>query len=360
MNPQDGLTLLHKLGISAIIIASTTLMGWILNHYLFRKLVAWAKLTRWKWDEILLMSVKKLLPFWSFLLGLYVSLKFWHVSTENEIFATNILIAILILSLTYFMLAASSKFIAALSQNGDSAIAAATLTRNLVSITIIVMGVLVILAHFGVSIAPMLTAVGVGGVAIALGLQETLANMFAGIYITWAGQIRLGDYIKLSSGEEGYVSDISWRETRIRMLRNNMITIPNSKLAGSIITNYDLPFKELTLSLEMGVDYACDLDVVERITLQVAKEVIQSSPEGVSSYEPSIRFKEFGASSVNFSIIFRAKEYASQYALKSTLIKAIHKRYRQEGITIPFPIMTLTTYDPQTSAKVNRAIGELR
>ena len=77
------------------------------------------------------------------------------------------------------------------------------------------MGLLILLNYFGVAITPMLTAMGIGGIAIALGLQDTLSNIFAGIYIIWAGRMQIGDYIKLSTGEEGYVHDIAWRETRI-------------------------------------------------------------------------------------------------------------------------------------------------
>jgi len=360
MTVELGISILQKLGYSTLIVLSTTLVGWLINRYIFKKLIAWAHITKWKWDEILLMSVKKLLPFWSFLLGIYLSVRVWKVSEEDELLGTNILIAVLIVSLTYFLLAASSKFISVLGKTGENAIAAATLTRNMVSVAIIIMGILIILAHFGVSIAPMLTAMGVGGIAIALGLQETLSNMFAGVYITWAGQIRLGDYVKLASGEEGYVSDISWRETRLRMMRNNIITIPNSKLGGTIITNYDIPAKELTILLPIGVDYSSDLQEVERITLEVAREIISGSEHGVDSYEPIIRYSEFGDSSVNFNLIFRARQYVSQYKLKSDLIKAIHARYIKEGISIPFPIRTLATYNPSKQAEVEQIVDQLR
>ena len=111
----------------------------------------------------------------------------------------------------------------------------------------------------GLSITPMLTALGVGGLAVALALQDTLANLFAGVYITIAGQIRVGDYLRLDSGQEGYVADIGWRSTRIRMLPNNLVLVPNAKLSQAIVTNYYLPDRELAVLVEVGVDYGSDL-----------------------------------------------------------------------------------------------------
>ena len=92
-----------------------------------------------------------------------------------------------------------------------------------------ILGLLVVLNGLGLSITPMLTALGVGGLAVALALQEPLANFFAGVFLTLAGQIRSGDYVKLDSGQEGYVVDFSWRSTRLRMLANNLVVVPNSK-----------------------------------------------------------------------------------------------------------------------------------
>ena len=106
---------------------------------------------------------------------------------------------------------------------------------------VVALGALVVLNGLGVSITPMLTAMGVGGLAVALALQEPLANLFAGIVIALARQVRVGDYVKLDNGVEGYVTDFSWWSTRIRMLSNNMVLVPNAKLAQSVVTNFHLP-----------------------------------------------------------------------------------------------------------------------
>ena len=116
-----------------------------------------------------------------------------------------------------------------------------------------ILGGLILLNHFNVSITPILTALGVGGLAVALALQDTLSNLFGGFYVAVAGQVRLGDYIKLNTGEEGYVTDIGWRCTTLPGTANNMIIVPNAKLAQAIVTNYYLPEKRMAANFQLTV-----------------------------------------------------------------------------------------------------------
>jgi small-conductance mechanosensitive channel len=187
----------------------------------------------------------------------------------------------------------------------------------------------------------MLTALGVGGLAVALALQEPLANFFAGLFITLAGQIRVGDYIKLDSGQEGYVVDFSWRSTRLRMLANNLVVVPNAKLAQAIVVNHHLPAQDLAVLVEVGVDYASDLAHVERVVMNVGREVMTQVTGGVREFEPFIRYHTFADSSVNFTVILRATEFVDQYLIKHEFVKRLHSRFQREGIAIPFPIRTL-------------------
>jgi small-conductance mechanosensitive channel len=181
----------------------------------------------------------------------------------------------------------------------------------------------------------------VGSLAVALALQSPLANFFAGIQILADKPVQIGQYIRLSSGEEGYVSKIGWRSTTIRALPNNLIVIPNSKMMDAIITNYDLPAKDLSILIQVGVHYDSDLEHVERVTCQVAKEVVQEVAGGKKDFDPFIRYHTFGESSINFTVILRAEEFVNGYLLKHEFVKRLHRRYKQEGITIPFPIRTL-------------------
>jgi small-conductance mechanosensitive channel len=218
-----------------------------------------------------------------------------------------------------------------------------SLSQNVARILIVLVGALTILHGLGVSIAPMLTALGVGGLAVALALQDTLANLFAGIHVSLAQQVRVGDYIRLDTGEEGYLIDIAWRSASIRMLANNVVIVPNAKLAQAIVTNYTLNEKEMSVLVQVGVDYASDLAHVERVTIDVARQVMETVPGGVPTHDPFIRYHTFADSSVNFSVILRAREFVDQYLIKHEFVMRLHDRYAREGITIPFPIRTLVT-----------------
>jgi len=235
----------------------------------------------------------------------------------------------------------------------QQALPVTSLTQNLTKMVIVAIGVLMILNGLGVSITPILTALGVGGLAVALALQDTLSNLFAGFYVTMARQIKVGDYVKLESGEEGYVTDIGWRATTVRMLPNNVVLVPNAKLASAIITNYYLPEKELAVLVQVGVDYGSDLEFVERVTCEVGKDVMRTVQGGVPDFEPFIRYHTFGDFSINFTVILRAKEFVDQYLIKHEFVKRLHKRYQEEGITIPFPIRTIYSQPLQAGGRTD-------
>jgi small-conductance mechanosensitive channel len=216
-----------------------------------------------------------------------------------------------------------------------------SLLEHLIKVLVFIIGGLVLLRSLGISITPALAGLGIGGLAVALALQGPLANFFSGIHLLLSKQIRIGDYIKLETGEEGYIVDITWRNTTIKQLSNNIVIIPNSKLASLIIVNYDQPEKELSIPINIGISYSSDLEKVERVTLEVAKEVMREVPGGVPEFEPVVRYHSFGEYSINFTVILRAKGYTDQFLIKHEFIKRLYLRYKKEGIEIPFPIRVI-------------------
>jgi small-conductance mechanosensitive channel len=204
-------------------------------------------------------------------------------------------------------------------------------------IILIAVGGMLILDNLGISLTPILTTLGIGSLAVAIALQDTLGNFFAGLYVKADRPIEIGHYIRLQSGEEGYVERIGWRSTRIRMLPDNMVVVPNNKLVQDIITNYHLPSRELAVLVPVGVAYDSDLEKVEKITQAVAKEVLQTVPGGVPGFEPLIRYHAFNQSSIDFTVVLRAREFTDGIVLKHEFIKKLHARYEKEGITLPFP-----------------------
>ena len=215
------------------------------------------------------------------------------------------------------------------------------LTQRITILLIYVGGLLVLLDYLGISITPMVAGLGLGGLAVALALQPTLSNFFAGTQIVVDRVVRVGDYIELDNGVRGYVTDVGWRSTRIRTPFNNLVIIPNSRLADSVITNYYGPNMELAVIVNAGVSYSSNLAHVEGIALTVAREVIQDLDEAVKTFEPWFGYEEFGESNINFWVWLQAKNRIASFRVKSELIKRLHARFDQEGITINYPVRTI-------------------
>jgi small-conductance mechanosensitive channel len=330
---------------AVVIPAAIALLGLVVGLVVRKTVIARlgrvAEETRSVMDDIVVSAVRGPVVVWFVIGGLYAAIQITTLPERITQLIQQLLMILVIFSITW----AVARVVAALVENGakraPETLPGATLVTNLARATVLAIGVLVILQTLGISIAPIITALGVGGLAVALALQDTLANLFAGVHILASRQLRPGDYVKLASGEEGYVVDVTWRQTTIRQLPNNIIIVPNAQIASTITTNYHLPTQELSVLVPVGVHYDSDLSHVERVTMEVAKETLQTVEGGVPDWEPFIRYTAFADSSINFNVILRGREYVSQYLIRHEFIKRLHQRYNEEGIVIPFPIRTV-------------------
>jgi len=319
----------------------TLISGYILRGFLFKRLSAWTKNTKTEIDDIIISAAKGPFMIWCFMLGIYFALEISNLPEGHVQLIGKILLVLGIASATLVLANISSRFVKVYSGRLEAALSVTTLTQNISRIIIFGVGIMIILNNLGISIMPILATLGVGGLAVALALQDTLSNLFAGFHIIMARQVKAGDYIKLESGEEGYVTDITWRTTKIRMLPNNVVLVPNEKLSKAIVINYYLPDKEMAVLVNLGVHYNSDLKHVEKVTVEVAKEVMKDVCGSVREFEPFIRYHTLGDFSVNFTVILRAKEFVDQYLIKHEFIKRLHERYAKEGIIIPYPIRAI-------------------
>jgi small-conductance mechanosensitive channel len=212
------------------------------------------------------------------------------------------------------------------------------LLNKALSVIIFLIAIIVILGYFHVDITPMVAGVGLGAVVIGLALQSTLANFFAGVHILSDRPIRVGDFIELDADTYGVVEDIGWRSTRIRMLTDNLLVIPNGKLAESNIINYSMPKQDFSIWVPCGVAYESDLKKVETVTLEVAKHIQQSISGAVKDFEPAFRYREFGDSNINFVAVLRVAEPMARFVVRNEFIKALKERFDKEYIEISWPI----------------------
>ena len=317
------------------VIALAYVIGRVAKYVVAGRLAAFARRIGSGRIDPIVGAVARRVPFWSVLIGIYVSMSFWVLPEEVATTIHKGLYVVAAASLTFLASEVLVKLVRTHGPAIDPSLPTTTLTENIVRIVVVILGLLVILKGLEFDITPMLTAIGVGGLAVALALQDTLANLFAGVYLTVAKHIRIGNYIKLSSGEEGYLVDIDWRASRLRQLTNNTVLVPNAKLSQSIVTNYHSPEHELAVTIDASVDYTSDLDRVERIATDVARDVMQTVRGGVAGFEPVVQFHTFGDPGIGFSVTLRAQEFVDQYLIKHEFVKRLHKRFLAEGVTIP-------------------------
>ena len=327
--------------VAAIYIIGGLLVGFVFEKIVLAKLKRLAKKTKWKGDIVIINSLRGIVIIWLLIAGIYGAVLSIPMSPSLLIHLKKILLVIVILSGTMALAKMTAGIVSIYVQRDDVPLPSTSIFRNLTKVLIFLIGILIILHSLGISITPILTALGVGGLAAALALQPTLANLFSGLQIIAAKQLHPGDYVKLDSGDEGYVTDVTWRNTTIRALPNNMIIVPNSRMASAIITNYYQPQQETSVLIQVGVSYASDLKKVEKVTIEVGKEVMKEVEGGVPEFEPLIRYHTFDDSSINFTVVLRTKEYVGKYLITHEFIKRLHERYDTEGIVIPFPIRTV-------------------
>ncbi|MFC2019290.1 mechanosensitive ion channel family protein [Chloroflexota bacterium] len=323
------------------IFLATLIAGYFLRKFLLKRLSHFGKRPKRQAISIAIRTVEGTFLIWVLMIAIFLTLKFSRVPASLANIAGKTLLVLGIISIALFISNISTVLIRFHARRTKTTTPVTSLMQNLLRIIIYIIGILVILYSLSIQITPLLATLGVGGVAIALALQGTLSDLFAGFYISNTRQIRIGDYIKLDSGEEGYIVDISWRATQIRMLPDNIVLVPNDKLSKVILTNYSLPKKELSIYLDMGVHYSSDLRKVEEVTIDVAKEVMREVPGGVPEFEPVIRYHTYSDFSINFIVVLRAEEFRDGYIVKHEFIKRLHERYKTEGIVIPFPIRAI-------------------
>lgn len=330
--------------IAGCAVAAGPLVG-IPLYFLFRRLGMRAEHTTHPWNELLFSFLRDVTLTGTTIAGLWVAALILDLGGSTRASVRAVLLTVLVLAVTVAIARLAGGVVRMIAVSRAGVANSASIFVNITRAVVFAVGLLVLLGSLGISITPLLTALGVGGLAVALALQDTLANLFAGVHILASKTMRPGDYIRLDSGEDGYVVDINWRNTTMRQLAGNLVVIPNARFASSILVNFHQPADEMSVYVQARVSYDSDLSLVERVTVEVAREVMTEVNGGIPEHEPTIRFHTFGESSIDFSVSLRAREYLDQYLIVHEFIKRLHDRYRAEGISIPFPARTIMRSD---------------
>ncbi len=322
------------------------LLGFLAEVAVFVRLRALASRTAFRWDDIVLGSVRGVTTVLLGAAGVYLALGVGPLDPFVSETARKVLVVLVIGSLVLATMRIVAGSVTAFADR--STVRSPTLVVGVSRLVVGILGLFIILQNLDIDITPLITALGIGGLAVALALQDTLGNLFAGMQIILSRQVRQGDYVRLASAEEGFVTDVKGRNTTIQTFPDgNLVVVPNSALASSIVKNFSLPRTVLWVSVHVGVSYDSDLDHVEAVTLEVAHKVLKDAEGGVLEHPPLVLFHNFGDSSIDFEVRMMVSEFTRQGLIRHEFIKRLHRRFNEEGIVIPFPIRTLV-FDPNS------------
>lgn len=263
---------------------------------------------------------------------------FSDVSVERQR-GLDILWSLLLISITIIAVRIMTGWVKMISaQKPSASVSVLTYLVNGVAIVIVVMVVL-----YALNIpTPLLAITFLGStLGLSLALREPISNLFAGVVLTVSQRLNPGDFVRLPSGEEGRVMDIEWDVTSIRQASDSQIIVPNSFLTKAEIINFDRPSSEYELKIQVGVSYDSDLEKVERVTIQVADQVLREVGDGSLIAPSYIRYKSFDESDIKLAVYLRCQNFAERNKVRHEFIKQLHSRYQVEGIVMPFPALEL-------------------
>ena len=318
------------------------LLGLVIELIIFARFRRSLSRVKWKGFTIISNSLRGIPFFWFLLLGSYLAIIYIPADVLNLDPTFIDLIArgfFLIFILTFLAILAkmTNGFITHYSGRTEGALASTTLVTNIVNLIFILLGFLIIIQSLGIDITPLLTLLGVGGLTVALALQPTLSNFFSGIYLIAAKEFSVGDFIRLDTGEEGYIVDMTWRHTVIRPPAQYDIIIPNLRLASASVTNFGISSNEIQITVPLGVGYESDLEYVEKVTIEVAIQAVEQVQGEKPTTLPYIRYHTFSPSSIDFNVNIYSKNLRDRAKIRHEFIKLLYKRYKSEGIDIPYP-----------------------
>ncbi len=328
--------LLEDWGWPCLILAVGIFLALIIERVVRTRLRAWAAAAQWQGAEIIAHAARSMLFLWLSLVAVVVAsenaLLFSEANKEHVRILTKV---VLISSATIVVSRVLGDWLRLHLRNMPG-LGATSIVANVSRILVWMLGLLVIFQTLGINITPVLGALGVGGLAVALALQETLTNLFSGLQLIITRQIRAGDYIHINGGEEGFVSDIGWRHTTLRSIANNLVVVPNSKLASSIVINFSLPDPWMWLTLTIGVSYDSDLPRVEAIAREELDAVLPQDARA-AGLVPTVYFHTFADSSILGDLRLPVSQFRDQFDLRHRLVMRLQPTSARRASPSPSP-----------------------
>ena len=207
------------------------------------------------------------------------------------------------------------------------------LFSNLAIIIIVATAIYFLFIAWGINVSAWLASAGIIGLALSFAAKDTLANLFAGVFILADTPYKLGDYIVLDSGERGQVTHIGIRSTRLLTRDDVEITVPNSVMGNAKITNEaGGPSAKHRIRVKVGVAYGSDIDKVREVLEQIAI----NNTQVCKTPEPRVRFRNFGNSSLDFELLCWVDMPVLRGQVLDKLYTEVYKEFMNVGIEIPY------------------------
>ncbi len=335
--------------LAAIVLGAAILFALFVHPVLTRVAHTLTRKTTTTLDDVLVLAVARPLVLFILVQGVFLALTITSYLDPWQAYIQKAWLAAVLGVVFYGLQRLTSAFIqwygqeVAVKPRGRMDEKLLPLLRRFVTAVIYGLGALLILDNLGIKVSPLLAGLGLGGIAVALSVQPTLSNFIAGVFVVADGSIGVGDFIEIQSGPSGDVVDIGWRSTKIQTPQGNLVIIPNGKLGDSIVTNYQSPTPEVNVFVNCGVAYESDLERVEVVCVEVAREVMRELPDAVAAkeFEPVVRFREFGESNINFFVLLRGESRLDAMRVQHEFMKRLQTRFAREGIEISYPVRKL-------------------
>lgn len=325
-----------SLGIFILSLVLTVIVRWSLR-FILRTM---AQKTRTDVDDILIRATKNVVTYSVPVIGLMVALTPLALQTSLPQRMLFSLLAVLLMRGAINLVDDLSRWLERTSAKRT----ASTLDKGLLSLlrktlktSVVILGVLIILGKWGIEIGPIVAAFGIGGLAIALALNSSLSNVFAGIQLILDRSVSVGDKVKLASGDVGVILDIGLRSTRMRTYDNEVIFLPNSQLADAQVKNYTKPDPTIRVAVNFAVAYGSDVAEVKRVVSDAIKQLddIMLEPE------PQVLFLNMSDFSLDMCARVWVDDYGKQFARKLEMTELVYNTLKESGIEIPFPTRTV-------------------
>jgi len=325
-----------------LVMALTFIGAWIARIVLKRILKPLTKKTNTKVDDLIIKNTGSMIFYVIIAIGLKVSLS--YVSLES-IYYHSLVESFLIIVITILILRIVNDLATHWKEDWAAKTASTAddrlipLIEKIIKVILVALAVIFIFDSWEIDISPLLATAGIAGIAISLAVKDSLANMLGGLQLVLDKTFKVGDKIKLESGELGVILDIGLRSTKLKTYDNEVIYIPNGYLANAKVKNYTVPDLKIRVNVEFGVAYGSNTEKVRKVVLQALKKM----DKVLDDPEPAVQFLNMSDFSLDFIARAWVEDYMDAYSMKLNMTDEIYNALNREGISIPFPTHTVYT-----------------